>query len=152
MPCLKKHIFGDFQRRREESKCRHLVADTWHRYLLRRQASLGATLEQMLYVNGEFLEVWCVPFATHVTCIDKMYQFHAIRFFVIYILKLLCSYNTIWKFGRTHARTHTHTHTHTEIIESCQNHLIETTPMYYSKLLYNSKQTTRQESVVSVTV
>jgi len=150
MPCLKKHIFGDFQRRREESKCRLLFADTRHR----RQASLGATVEQMLYVNDDFVEVWCVPSATHLTCVDKMDKIHAINVFVIYFLKLLCSYNKIWKFRRSHARTHTHTHTHThtEFMVSCQNHLIETMPLHYSKLLYNSKQTTGQESVLSVTV
>jgi len=56
--------------------------------------------------------------------------------------------------AHTHKHTHTHTHTHiqAEIMDSCQNHLIETMPLYYSKLLYNSKQTTRQESVLSVTV
>jgi hypothetical protein len=52
--------------RRREATCPLLATGTWHRFLLRRDTIIGGTVGQILYVKGDYVNVWCVPSATHV--------------------------------------------------------------------------------------
>ena len=53
-----------------EASCQLLAATAWHQFVLHWDTSLGAMVGQILQVSWvTYVEVWCVPSATHMSCI-----------------------------------------------------------------------------------
>lgn len=61
----------------------HLATDSWHQFLY---AGLQASIlqwDRCLNVNGDYTEIWCVPFATNVPCThQRLNKVLDIRLFV----------------------------------------------------------------------
>ena len=52
-------------RNRREASRPIFATDIWHRFLLCCGTARGGSVEEMLNINDEYVEVWCVSSATH---------------------------------------------------------------------------------------
>ena len=61
-------------RRGHGASCHSVATDTWHVLSLLRDTFLGATVSRCLKLHGYYVEIWCVPSATYVLCINRSHS------------------------------------------------------------------------------
>ena len=61
-------------RLRHGASCHPLSTDTWHVFCLLRDTCLGATVGRCLKIHGYYFEIWCVPSASYLLCMNRSHS------------------------------------------------------------------------------
>lgn len=84
----------NYNRLRRGASCHPLARDTWHIFCVLQDTCFGTTVSRCLKILGYYVEIWCVPSATYVLCINRSHGIFLPIRVVYYILRLFC----IWLY------------------------------------------------------